>query len=545
MARRLAVVFVAALVTIAAGETSVRAQRPQIPAFRTHVTLVPLDARVLDGDGRPVTDLTAADFTILEDGVPQPIAHFSAHSLTPAMSVADVPPARRETPGLEAEPSNRRIFVIVLGRGRLQGPSKGLDAMLELVRERLLPQDLVAVAAYNRATDLTTDHEQVARVIERFAATNDKVERAIADWAEGHGAMVNGSQLPETLQAEIDGLFGEPGRTRGGSLADVFRSGRRPAAGSGPISVRLSLDYLRFLDGEKHIAYVTRNGDLGTRASRTLAAMAADARVALSIVQTGGLGVDGFPMPRARLGPRLNMSRLPPVSIFRGRSALDTDRYLASRELAKLTGGQASFYRYADEAVARIDDATRFQYLLGYYPENNAWDGGFRKIEVRVSRRSVTVQFRHGYYAHRLLVATDSPEFERSSRLLDAGAWGATAREIHVRVKAQVVTRSKEATTLEVQVSIEPAGVTFEEKGGEWLASLELAVVAADDAETIVGEVWEPVDLQLDAEGYTLLKKQNIVCTVRVETNALPRLVKAIVYDVGTDKVGSAEARIR
>ena len=41
------------------------------------------------------------------------------------------------------------------------------------------------------------------------------------------------------------------------------------------------------------------------------------------------------------------------------------------------------------------------------------------------------------------------------------------------------------------------------------------------------------------------LKKQNIVCTVRVEATAPPRLVKAIVYDVGTDKVGSAEARIR
>jgi len=126
-----------------------------------------------------------------------------------------------------------------------------------------------------------------------------------------------------------------------------------------------------------------------------------------------------------------------------------------------------------------------------------------------------------------------------------AFAIGATAREIHVRVKPRVASRSKETTTLDVDVSIDPAGVTFEEKDGQWLASLELAVVAADNSETIVGEVWEPVDLQLDAEGYTLLKKQNIVCTVRVEATAPPRLVKAIVYDVGTDKVGSAEARIR
>jgi len=201
--------------------------------------------------------------------------------------------------------------------------------MIELVRERLLPQDLVAVVAYNRATDLTTDHERVARVIERFAATNDEVERAIADWAEGHGAAFGG-QLPVSVQEEIDGLFAGLGVA--GSLPDVFLSGRRPDAGlPGPVNVRLSLDYLRFLDGEKHIAYVTPNGDLGTRAGRTLAAMAADARVAISIVQTGGLAVGGFLVPRERLTPRLSMPRLPPGRIFRGRSALDTDRSLTPR----------------------------------------------------------------------------------------------------------------------------------------------------------------------------------------------------------------------
>src|SRR3990172_2585800 len=184
-------VVVMTLAGCAAGWAPVRAQeQQQRPTFRTGVTLVPLDVRVLDSHGRPVTDLTAADFTVLEDGVPQPIAHFSTHSLTSATSVVAARPARRETPGLETEPSDRRIFVIVIGRGRLQGPSKGLDAMLELVRDRLLPQDLVAVVAYNRATDLTTDHERAARVIEQFAATNDKVERAIAGWAGGYGPAV-------------------------------------------------------------------------------------------------------------------------------------------------------------------------------------------------------------------------------------------------------------------------------------------------------------------------------------------------------------------
>jgi len=60
------------------------AQAPQAPppdqaapTFQAQTLLVPVDVRVVDGNGKPVTDLTQADFTILEDGVPQDIRHFA------------------------------------------------------------------------------------------------------------------------------------------------------------------------------------------------------------------------------------------------------------------------------------------------------------------------------------------------------------------------------------------------------------------------------------------------------------------------------------
>jgi hypothetical protein len=50
----------------------------QVPgAIRVWITLVPIDVVVTDKDDRPVNDLKASDFTILEDGVRQEIAHFS------------------------------------------------------------------------------------------------------------------------------------------------------------------------------------------------------------------------------------------------------------------------------------------------------------------------------------------------------------------------------------------------------------------------------------------------------------------------------------
>jgi len=45
--------------------------------FRVDVNIVQVDAVVTDKEGRPVTDLTAEDFSILQDGKPQKITNFS------------------------------------------------------------------------------------------------------------------------------------------------------------------------------------------------------------------------------------------------------------------------------------------------------------------------------------------------------------------------------------------------------------------------------------------------------------------------------------
>ncbi len=150
-------------------QTSSQAPGGQIPAFRSRITLVPLDVRVVDLDGRPVTGLTRDDFTIVEDSERQTIAYFDAFGLTPEAPGVATRPALRQRAGGPPTPQHGRTFLIVLGRRRIQKPFNGIGAAVQFVRERLLPQDYVAVMAYNRATDFTTDHERIASVLERFA----------------------------------------------------------------------------------------------------------------------------------------------------------------------------------------------------------------------------------------------------------------------------------------------------------------------------------------------------------------------------------------
>ena len=151
---------------------------------------MPLDVRVLDRNGKPITDLKATDFTILEDNVPQKLGHFSVTTLATTPAPPDAPPIRRAMPAENAPlaPQTRRLFLIALGRGRLQYPSGGVDGALAFVRDRLLPQDEVAVAAYNRATDFTADRGKILEVLEQFKARHELIEAKLRQYFSGFSA---------------------------------------------------------------------------------------------------------------------------------------------------------------------------------------------------------------------------------------------------------------------------------------------------------------------------------------------------------------------
>ena len=51
-------------------------QSSQQPVFRSGVDSVTVDVSVVDRDGNPITDLTAADFEIREAGKPQAVTTF-------------------------------------------------------------------------------------------------------------------------------------------------------------------------------------------------------------------------------------------------------------------------------------------------------------------------------------------------------------------------------------------------------------------------------------------------------------------------------------
>lgn len=75
----------------------------------------------------------------------------------------------------------------------------------------------------------------------------------------------------------------------------------------------------------------------------------------------------------------------------------------ALKRISEATGGRAVFPRRArelDQAFLQLEQDLRQQYLLAYEPTNEATDGTFRKIEIRIAnRKEARLRHRRGYYA--------------------------------------------------------------------------------------------------------------------------------------------------
>jgi VWFA-related protein len=560
MPGRLALSVIALFFAVAAAARVPQQPVQRTPVFRASALIVPVDLRVLDRNGQPVTDLKADEIEIREDGVRQEIKHFSARALSAERDDLGGRLARRQSLGSEISPQSRRVFLIVLGRGRLQYPAKGVDAVLRFVRERLLPQDLVAVFAYDRATAFTTDHLQIAETLERYRARHEGIEQLLRQRASGLGAVYGNKDLPEALRTRIDAVFQTAvSDTRELASAPVAHERRLDEDMGDPFDQFISanrqtmqdlgnlytgIEYLRHIDGEKHLIFVTEQGlNLPRLEDETsLAAIASDARVAIDPIQTGGV-VEPAPPPPSAVAPGSLSPAAPqpnPDAMWRQTVAL-----MSMRAIADLTGGQASMLAYAEGAIDRINASTRFGYLLGYSPTNPDWNGRYRRIQIAVRRPDVTPYYRHGYYGREDVVAGDRKQFLITSRMNAAVGYRREIRDLRVTATAREAKDTTSGGTIDVAVTIDAARVRFDPSQNQHVATLYVALVGLDTKQLITGQTVEQYIVRYDDAGRAQVSKDGITYTGRVTPRTLTPTVKVVVYDYAADLLGTVVVAVR
>jgi VWFA-related protein len=186
IAALLSVLLVAAGAATRGPAAAVQATQPPAPRFRSGIDVVEVAVLVKDRAGKPVTDLTRNEITVLENGTPQTLVAFERVSI-PARAAsppASVPQAPKDVASNEGPPP-ARVFVLVLDSHHVAATRvRAVPALARQFIERYIgPGDYAAVfspGALAAATqDFTTDKARLIAAVDQF--TGMKMGSAVVE----------------------------------------------------------------------------------------------------------------------------------------------------------------------------------------------------------------------------------------------------------------------------------------------------------------------------------------------------------------------------
>lgn len=166
--RRTGPTIVACALAIASGALLSVDRLSAQPRFRAGVDVVEADAVVVDGAGRPVRGLTAADFTLLVDGQPRQIESVDYVDADAGHDSRDEVAANPATKRAE-HPVDRHI-VFVVDEGNIgAGGGKAAIAAAKRLLDRFGPTDRLALLSIpsGPAIDFTDEHARVRDALDR------------------------------------------------------------------------------------------------------------------------------------------------------------------------------------------------------------------------------------------------------------------------------------------------------------------------------------------------------------------------------------------
>jgi VWFA-related protein len=332
------------------------AQQTTAPTIHVYSRETVIDVLATDDKGKPVTGLTRADFTIEEDGHPQPIRSFREYS------VAGPPQTQRKLPphtyaNAQALPASGpvQIFYFILpppiepDMTMQARPDPGINRGAIIVRAKRY------IADYFRTMPAGT---QVAIFAFVPGEGLHLVQGFTTDGARAVEAMGN-----ITVQRLV---------TPNPVLSDPIAAANQIAAYVASIHGRKNLIWI-----DTQPLMITRDGGYTDPCGSSPEMTAVHRRMDL---------YDRFTQEEIAVYP------LDPNGVH-GMSCVT----LRSEMVAEQTGGATSNSNDYKGDIAKIVDETQHFYTLSYVPTRPDQDGHFHPISIKVTRPGVHLRYRTGY----------------------------------------------------------------------------------------------------------------------------------------------------
>ncbi len=507
--------------------------------------------------GATVTDLTRDDFTILEDGRPQPIAAWSIQNPQAQAAVKKPPPPLPQFvftnhPSYRVPPGPLTIILLDALNTDLADQIYSRKQVLLYLQQQPAQEQRTAVLGLASQLvvlqDFTDDPKLVRAALEDPELQRSALleERQGAAFAVPRGALATNPQAAAVLERIYQGVEqfeAERSRAQTDNRVEITLAALREIARA--VSAHPGRKKLIWVSSAFPLMFQPENPDFaGIRRSyaeevaRTVNVLAnaqvsvypVDARglvgSLLGGAATSGLNAYGSRTSAATLVPRASSQ------LFSSQGTMQT--------LADETGGRAFLNRNdLDRAVALAAEDGSVYYSLAYRPSNRNWNGRYRNIRVKVKRPGVRLRYRRGYFAVDPMAAPAASLKEPLEAAVNA-ALPSTGLVFYVRVAPPTpAARAK----VKVEFLVHPETVAFEQlEDGTRRSNLEFAVAAFTPEGKAVTLQKYKLEATLPASAFATVRKDGLPFPVELELNPGTYELRMAARDLRTGLLGVTTA---
>lgn len=479
---------------VAPSGTQVGADGIQRPTFRAQIDYVEVSAIVTDDDGNLVSDLTQADFQILENGKPQSISVFTPVRIPfeqPARTLIEGRPLKFDVATNEGV-RDGRVYVIVLDDYHI-GPLRSNQvkkAARQFVEKNVAANDQVAIihasGRSNASQEFTSDKELMLASIDKFMGM--KLRSATLEKLDDYRNRVEFLNALQSASGDTD-----TARDKALDMLDPERA----------FNARSSMDTLRNLSrlletingSRKAVLFFSEGIDynvvdvMGSNGARYATDVLYAMRDAIGAATRSNVAYYAID-PRGLVGmsdDEMDM-QAPPQDVTLGLNSWnirDEQRLgqMSLMSLAEETGGAWSinsndFSKIYDRIVR--DSST--YYLLGYYPTDERRNGAVRRIQVKVDRKDVKVFARKAYQApkdkdEKKLTESASGTSPEVRTVLNSAL---PTPGLNLSVQAAPFKGADKKASVAVTVQVEGGRLGLRQSGETYTNALEISMMAMD-----------------------------------------------------------------
>jgi len=530
--------------------------QPDVPpdqdddVVKISTTLIQIDAVVTDKKGNVVTDLTANDFEIYQNGKKQDISNFSFVQSNKSAEKTNIQPPKPDKnaipiPTAKLKPEQvRRTYALVVDDLGLSFESIYYvrEALKKFINEQVLDGDLVAIirtgGGIGALQSFTSDKRQLLANISKIK------------WnPQGRGGI--GIFNPIDPTAPKTNTPNNEGNSKDYEAAtEEYRNENFSVGTLGALNYIIR--GMDTLPGRKSLVlfsegFQTYVQDGGMRTSnriadalRFLADRANRSAVSIYTLDPRGLGVPGMANAEDDINDIFGNGGL----ALENRRNASFDSQQTLRYLAEETGGLAYINQNNIGKGLRkaVNDQSDY-YLLGYQPDESIFDpkkAKYNNLEIKVTRPGLKIRYRSGFYG---IADEKIKNLPRTpvQKMIYALTSPFGASEIKLNLYPVFQNDAKSGDSVEALIYIDAKSLNFtKEADGNWKASIDLMAMTFGDNGIQKSELAKNYSIQADEKIHQLLIDKGLIYSLSVpikKTGAYQ--FRVAVRDTKTDKIGA------